>query len=144
MPWLLNVSSLCPLCRLDLAKDREASGAEAGAADTAEAAPERPANRPRASSVLAQSFRQLLPTTGVGNRVSRQAAPATGDSTDAEAGPSGVGELGQNMTEDPQQASQQGATRSRWMRYVEQRRQRVRARTVTRRDPPPAPPAPER
>lgn len=135
MPWLLNVSSLCPLCRLDLAKDREPSGAEAGAAESTDI-PERPVTRPRASSVLASSFRQLLPTTGGNNRASRQAAPTNADNATAGAGPSTTGE-----TDETQQATQGGgATRSRWMRYVEQRRQRVRARTLTRRDQPPGAP----
>lgn len=140
VPWLLNVSSLCPLCRLDLAKDREAAGGEA---EPAAEASERPANRPRASSVLATSFRQLLPTTG-GHRASRQAGPsttaATGSTPDAALE---TGELGQLQGEDGQQgAGQGGATRSRWMRYVEQRRQRVRARTLTRSTGQPGPSAP--
>lgn len=142
MPWLLNVSSLCPLCRLDLAKDREPSGAEAEPADGAEVTAERPPARPRASSVLASSFRQLLPTAAGGNRASRQAQPAAAEGVNTEAGV--TGELGQNQLEEGQQNGQQGATRSRWMRYVEQRRQRVRARTLTRRDQPPAPPPAER
>ena len=132
VPWLLNVSSLCPLCRLDLAKDREPSGDEnvqpEGTAAGVET--ERP-TRPRASSILASSFRQLLPIAGTTNRQARQAAPAVPE--ESAAASSTIAQVG-----DDQQATQgtNAPTRSRWIRYVEQRRQRVRARTLTRRDQP--------
>ena len=119
MPWLLNVSSLCPLCRLDLSKDREVPEAE-GAED---AAP--PASRDRANSSVGGRFRNLLlpSSSNAQLRQGLAGANATRNSSDSREGSTGA-----PAATEAGAADQQPPTQSRFMRYVQQRRNRVNGR----------------
>jgi len=126
VPWLLNVSSLCPLCRLDLA----------ATANTTATIPEEQTDTTAQGDTLSAA-----PPTGtfatIRARLSRTASTLPGaQGQDVEAATS-AGAVQQET---------QAPSRSGFLRYVQQRRTRVRTRANSRSmlggESGPAPPPP--
>ncbi|GAA5968632.1 hypothetical protein JCM21900_006408 [Sporobolomyces salmonicolor] len=120
-PWLLGVSRLCPLCRLDLGaaatREREAAEGDAGDRRTSEDR-ERERERNEEERVV-RHLRALLNRESTSASAGASASGSAGDSTPAEPGGGGTHA---RETSAQSAAMGPGGLRSRFARYVAVRR----------------------
>ena len=142
VPWLLNVSSLCPLCRLDLSKTGDAEEEEEPA--PAPVAAEAPIRNFVAEAFMPESIRYLLDPRlgrpGVRDRTNVASTPhpfAIGNiSTRMSDGAQASRTLSRVISSDNVNAAEGTPSRSRFLRYVQQQRQRRRGATVSSTEAP--------